>query len=149
MMSLYACHLIGCGQCVTWLRPVCYWLFLWDTVCSLVDVITPTTWYWLWPRSNKMDFTLLFYARIREKRTARKGRPRGIWRERNYSNNGAAREVTNLSTHISVTGARKSMWGYVRLTKKKIKTSQTIEVTSTQHEEPTGHFLNTHTMRKY
>lgn len=28
----YACHLIGCGQCVTWSQLVFYWLLLWDTV---------------------------------------------------------------------------------------------------------------------
>ena len=70
MTSLYACHLIGYGQCATWLRPVFHWLFLWDTVCSLVDVITPTVWYWLGPRCDKMVCTILttidtnvFYAR--------------------------------------------------------------------------------------
>jgi len=46
MTSLYACHLIGYGQDVTWYQPVFYWLLSWGTRCLLVSMITPTVWYW-------------------------------------------------------------------------------------------------------
>ena len=46
MTSLYACHLIGYGQDVTWYQPVFYWLLSRGTLCSLVIMITPTVWYW-------------------------------------------------------------------------------------------------------
>ena len=31
MTSLYACHLIGCGQCVTWYHLMFYWMILWGS----------------------------------------------------------------------------------------------------------------------